>query len=131
MDPVFSLSLCYAPEHHCLQEGSLCTHLVPHFLWLPHRGCLLIAWLWEPGELMFLSHGSIIIDVTQKGASTPVCCPDFCDCFQGTILYCQALACSGAYIHGFHRIVFLDTYYIQAQQEVTGSGTWFLRRPIS
>lgn len=135
MDSVFAFSLCYARSTSVSWRGVFAHIWCPNFYGchtgdfsrLPSSGSQESFCSW--------SNGSIIIDVTQKEASMPVCCPIFCDCFQGTILYCLTLVSSGAYIHGSHRTVtkgvFLNTYHIQAWQEVTGSGTWPLRRPIS
>ena len=54
------------------------------------------------GSLHSWSHGTIIIGVTQKGAHTPVLCPNFYDCCQGIPLHHLALA---AYARGSHRTV--------------------------
>lgn len=53
----------------------------------------------------FFSPGTVIIGVTQKGAHTPVWCPNFCDCCQGTPLCSLSLVANEAFAHGSHRTV--------------------------
>lgn len=75
--------------------------LVPQFLQLPTRGCLLITCLWRPEELTFPATWFIITSAFQKG-HIPSCHPNFYNCSQETPLYPLAFVASGAYIHRCH-----------------------------
>lgn len=72
----FALSLCHAPEHSHLLEGSFFAVAAWGMPWLPGSG--------SQQSLCSCSHGIIIIGVTQKGAHTPFWYPNFCSCHHGT-----------------------------------------------
>ena len=86
---IFVLSLCCAPEHQYLPEGSFYMQLVSRFLRLPPRGYLLIAWLWRPRELMFL------VPWDYNNWYHP----------ERTPLHCLALVASEAYADESHKTV--------------------------
>lgn len=102
---------------HSLEVGNgryhLCTFTLTHFRTpgslgreFLHASCALIfmaatnrmsldCLALEARDACVWSHGTVIIDVIQKGVHTPIQHPDFCGCCQGIPLYCLALATSG------------------------------------
>lgn len=108
---ISALSLCHAPEHQSLLVGGFCTFLVCQFLWLLPRECLLIAWLWKPGELAFLAPWDCNNWCLPERSSYACLVPQFLLLLPGDIATFQLLGCmlemtpSGAYVHRFHRTV--------------------------
>lgn len=80
-DGDFVLALCHAPEQFL--EESLHMNMLPIFLQLLPKECVLTACTRSQGTLCSWSHWTIIVGFTQKGTPTSFWLPSICGYCQG------------------------------------------------